>query len=98
VNASGFPEGSTFIKVRLVRGPVLAVAATGLAVAAGGTAIAATAPTAVPYASVVPAPVLSPANHAYLDMKYTAAAQGPRWKVMGVRYYQSTQVSWPAGS
>ena len=25
-------------------------------------------------------------------------AQGPRWKVMGVNYYHSTQVSWPAGS
>jgi hexosaminidase len=25
-------------------------------------------------------------------------AQGPRWKVMGVNYYHSTQVSWPTGS
>jgi hexosaminidase len=25
-------------------------------------------------------------------------AQGPRWKVMGINYYHSTQVSWPAGS
>ena len=26
------------------------------------------------------------------------AAQGPRWKAMGVNYYHSTQISWPAGS
>lgn len=25
-------------------------------------------------------------------------AQGPRWKAMGVNYYHSTQVTWPAGS
>jgi hexosaminidase len=25
-------------------------------------------------------------------------AQGPRWHVMGVNYYHSTQVTWPAGS
>jgi hexosaminidase len=25
-------------------------------------------------------------------------AQGPRWKVQGVNYYHSTQVTWPAGS
>jgi hexosaminidase len=25
-------------------------------------------------------------------------AQGPRWHVMGINYYHSTQVSWPAGS
>jgi N-acetyl-beta-hexosaminidase len=25
-------------------------------------------------------------------------AQGPRWKIMGVNYYHSAQVSWPAGS
>ncbi|WP_042363842.1 beta-N-acetylhexosaminidase [Streptacidiphilus neutrinimicus] len=25
-------------------------------------------------------------------------AQGPRWKTMGVNYYHSTQISWPAGS
>ena len=25
-------------------------------------------------------------------------AQGPRWKVMGVNYYHSTQIAWPAGS
>ncbi len=25
-------------------------------------------------------------------------AQGPRWKVMGVNYYHSTQITWPTGS
>ncbi|WP_084714537.1 beta-N-acetylhexosaminidase [Streptacidiphilus rugosus] len=25
-------------------------------------------------------------------------AQGPRWKTLGVNYYRSTQISWPAGS
>ncbi|OLE29280.1 MAG: beta-N-acetylhexosaminidase [Actinobacteria bacterium 13_1_20CM_3_71_11] len=25
-------------------------------------------------------------------------AQGPRWKVMGVNYYHSTQITWPSGS
>src|SRR5689334_10615535 len=25
-------------------------------------------------------------------------AQGPRWKVMGINYYHSTQVTWPTGS
>jgi len=25
-------------------------------------------------------------------------AQGPRWKIMGINYYHSTQVTWPAGS
>ncbi|WP_377267690.1 beta-N-acetylhexosaminidase [Peterkaempfera sp. SMS 1(5)a] len=26
------------------------------------------------------------------------AAQGPRWRTMGVNYYHSTQISWPSGS
>jgi hexosaminidase len=26
------------------------------------------------------------------------AAQGPRWKVMGVAYYHSTEITWPAGA
>jgi hexosaminidase len=26
------------------------------------------------------------------------AAQGPRWKLMGIHYYHSDQVAWPAGS
>jgi hexosaminidase len=25
-------------------------------------------------------------------------AQGPRWKIMGVNYYHSTQITWPAGA
>jgi hexosaminidase len=25
-------------------------------------------------------------------------AQGPRWKIMGINYYHSTQIKWPAGS
>jgi N-acetyl-beta-hexosaminidase len=25
-------------------------------------------------------------------------AQGPRWKIMGINYYHSTQIAWPAGS
>ncbi len=28
----------------------------------------------------------------------TTANMGPRWHVMGINYYHSTQVSWPAGS
>ena len=26
------------------------------------------------------------------------AAQGPRWKAMGINYYHSDQIAWPAGS
>jgi len=25
-------------------------------------------------------------------------AQGPRWHVMGINYYHSTEVTWPSGS
>jgi hexosaminidase len=66
------------MKVRLVRGVVLAVAATGLAVAAGGTAIAATAPTAVSYTSVVPAPLTAKQSGAgYSLASGTAISAGP---------------------
>jgi hexosaminidase len=37
-------------------------------------------------------------SHDWTAFRTRLGAQGPRWKVMGVRYYHSTQVSWPAGS
>jgi hexosaminidase len=66
------------MKVRLVRGMVLAVAATGLTIAAGGTAIAATAPAAVPYSSVVPAPLTAKQSGAGYSLGTgTAISAGP---------------------
>jgi hexosaminidase len=41
----------------------------------------------------------SPAStHNLTAFKLRLGAQGPRWHVMGVNYYHSRQVSWPAGS
>jgi hexosaminidase len=41
----------------------------------------------------------SPAStHDWTAFQQRLGAQGPRWRVMGVNYYHSTQVSWPAGS
>jgi hexosaminidase len=41
----------------------------------------------------------SPAStHDWTAFEQRLGAQGPRWRVMGVNYYHSTQVSWPAGS
>jgi hexosaminidase len=37
-------------------------------------------------------------THDWTAFKQRLGAQGPRWHVMGVNYYHSTQVSWPAGS
>ncbi|MFI6602509.1 beta-N-acetylhexosaminidase [Nonomuraea sp. NPDC050536] len=37
-------------------------------------------------------------THDWTAFKSRLAAQGPRWHVMGVNYYHSTQISWPAGS
>lgn len=37
-------------------------------------------------------------THDWTSFKTRLGAQGPRWKVMGINYYHSTQVTWPAGS
>ncbi|NRQ36660.1 family 20 glycosylhydrolase [Nonomuraea sp. NN258] len=37
-------------------------------------------------------------THDWDAFKRRLAAQGPRWKTMGVDYYRSTQIPWPAGS
>ncbi len=37
-------------------------------------------------------------THSQTAFGQRLGAQGPRWKVMGVNYYHSTQVTWPAGS
>jgi len=37
-------------------------------------------------------------THDLTTFKQRLGAQGPRWKVMGINYYHSTQVTWPAGS
>ncbi|MEZ0075939.1 beta-N-acetylhexosaminidase [Planotetraspora sp. GP83] len=38
------------------------------------------------------------ATHDWTAFKTRLGAQGPRWHVMGLNYYHSTQVTWPAGS
>lgn len=40
----------------------------------------------------------STAVHHWTAFQARLAAQGPRWKVMGIGYYRSTQIPWPAGS
>ncbi|MFE9654594.1 beta-N-acetylhexosaminidase [Micromonospora sp. NPDC006431] len=41
----------------------------------------------------------SPAStHDWTSFQQRLGAQGPRWRVMGINYYHSTQVSWPTGS
>jgi hexosaminidase len=37
-------------------------------------------------------------THNVTAFKQRLGAQGPRWHVMGLNYYHSTQVSWPSGS
>ncbi len=37
-------------------------------------------------------------THDYTTFRTRLGAQGPRWKVMGINYYHSTQITWPAGS
>ena len=37
-------------------------------------------------------------THDWTAFSQRLGAQGPRWRVMGLNYYHSTQVSWPAGS
>ncbi|MDI1461519.1 beta-N-acetylhexosaminidase [Catellatospora sp. KI3] len=37
-------------------------------------------------------------THNLSAFKGRLGAQGPRWRVMGIGYYHSTQVTWPAGS
>lgn len=38
------------------------------------------------------------ATHDWSAFRERLAAQGPRWNVMGIKYYRSTEVPWPAGS
>jgi len=38
------------------------------------------------------------ATHTWSAFRIRLAAQGPRWKVLGVHYYHSTQVPWPASA
>ncbi|OLB82520.1 MAG: beta-N-acetylhexosaminidase [Actinobacteria bacterium 13_2_20CM_2_71_6] len=41
----------------------------------------------------------SPAStHSWSAFRNRLAAQGPRWKVLNLKYYHSTQVPWPAGA
>ncbi|MCW3840025.1 beta-N-acetylhexosaminidase [Micromonospora yasonensis] len=37
-------------------------------------------------------------THDWASFNQRLGAQGPRWHVMGINYYHSTQVSWPTGS
>jgi hexosaminidase len=37
-------------------------------------------------------------THDWTAFQQRLGAQGPRWRVMGINYYHSPQVSWPAGS
>jgi hexosaminidase len=37
-------------------------------------------------------------THSWTAFRDRLAAQGPRWKVLNLKYYHSTQVPWPAGS
>jgi hexosaminidase len=37
-------------------------------------------------------------SHDWTAFRRRLAAQGPRWTVMGIDYYHSPQVPWPAGS
>lgn len=37
-------------------------------------------------------------THGLTAFDLRLGAQGPRWKVMGINYYHSTQITWPAGS
>jgi hexosaminidase len=37
-------------------------------------------------------------THDWTGFQARLGAQGPRWKVMGIAYYQSPKVSWPSGS
>jgi hexosaminidase len=37
-------------------------------------------------------------THNWNAFKLRLGAQGPRWKVMGMNYYHSTQITWPVGS
>jgi hexosaminidase len=37
-------------------------------------------------------------THSWSAFRNRLAAQGPRWKVLNLKYYHSTQVPWPSGS
>ncbi|MFE9690191.1 beta-N-acetylhexosaminidase [Micromonospora sp. NPDC005806] len=37
-------------------------------------------------------------THDWTSFSQRLGAQGPRWRVMGINYYHSTQVSWPTAS
>ncbi|MEU5868152.1 family 20 glycosylhydrolase [Nonomuraea sp. NPDC047529] len=39
-----------------------------------------------------------PATHDWTAFRQRLGAQGPRWRVMGIAYYRSTQIAWPSGS
>jgi hexosaminidase len=38
------------------------------------------------------------ATHNWTSFQQRLGAQGPRWRVMGMNYYQSRQIAWPVGS
>ncbi|MFF4193947.1 beta-N-acetylhexosaminidase [Nonomuraea sp. NPDC001831] len=38
------------------------------------------------------------ATHDWTAFRQRLGAQGPRWRVMGIAYYRSTQIAWPSGS
>jgi hexosaminidase len=40
----------------------------------------------------------SPGSHDWPAFRQRLAAQGPRWKVLDIHYFHSTQVPWPAGA
>ena len=37
-------------------------------------------------------------THSWTSFQQRLGAQGPRWRVMGMNYYQSRQITWPVGS
>jgi len=37
-------------------------------------------------------------THSWTGFQQRLGAQGPRWRVMGMNYYQSRQITWPEGS
>lgn len=39
-----------------------------------------------------------PTTHSWTAFRTRLAAQGPRWSAMGMNYYHSPQIPWPAGS
>jgi hexosaminidase len=35
-------------------------------------------------------------THDWVDFRDRLALQGPRWEVMGINFYRSPQIAWPA--